>query len=149
MLEAMKDNLLLATVLHHGNWKENRSVTSYNLPLPYFFFFFPSSPTPTVRRCRPAEVGSPAETLPTCGAEGLRPSHLNLAGLTWNSLPVGLPQTLALSQAGGPRCQPQQLMSDTPPVNSLQPTAHRGRRKRFFNQLLPVELVELLAFNYF
>lgn len=71
--------------------------------------------TLTARRdhciCSPRKVGSPAETLPICGA-GLGPSHLNLAGLTWNSLPVGLPQPLPLSQAGGLAVQ---LMSDTPP----------------------------------
>lgn len=65
------------------------------------------------------KVGSPAETLPICGA-GLGPSHLNLAGLTWNSLPVGLPQTLPLSQGRRPRCKLQQLMSATPPQNWLQ-----------------------------
>lgn len=46
------------------------------------------------------KVGSPAETLPFCGA-GLGPSHLNLAGLTWNSLPVGLPQTCPSAKTGG------------------------------------------------
>lgn len=99
----------------------------------------------------PCKVGSPAETLPICGA-GLGPRHLNLAGLTWNSLPVGLPQTLPLSQGRRPHCKLQQLMSATPPENGLQLTSrYLSRKKEVISlyQLLPVELVEQLVFSKF
>lgn len=141
-------------MLHHGNWKEyQRATTGANSIIPppgkhlhiyistfFFFYFFllraclnvhvenTISPlTLTAQRtcCNRSsrKVGSPAETLPICGA-GLGPSHLNLAGLTWNSLPRRTAtDSLPLSQGRRPHCKLQQLMSDTPPENWLQLTS--------------------------
>lgn len=151
--------LLLATMLHHGNWKAyQRATTEADSITPLFlasiylyistclcvlFFFSPLtaclnmhventiSPLTAQRTCcnhSSRKVGSPAETLPICGA-CLGPSHLNLAGLTWNSLPVGLPQTLPLSQSRRPYCKLQQLTADTPPESWLQLTSRYLSRK--------------------
>lgn len=129
MWNPSKRNLLkLAPMLHHGKWKNYQSAPTtiicaagkaYTL---YVFCRFPSGgPAPTClqkillspllkARQRSAEVGSAAAILPTCGVQ-LCPSHLNLA----RAYLEGPPQTHATSQGGRPRCEPQQLMSDTPP----------------------------------
>lgn len=123
LFKGHKNNLLvLARLLHHGNWKEHQRATtganSSNPPSgkhlhiymrPCQTFFFPSLSLSGLERacaCRKhyllADTDSRSSRrgwqrlqkhFPFCGA-GLGPSHLNLAGLTWNSLPVGLPQTL-------------------------------------------------------
>lgn len=142
-----------------------KNLLYIHLSVPMFFFSFSlegllecaciSTPTLTAQQAcssrRSRKVGSPAETLPICGA-GLGPSHLNLAGLTWNSLPVGLPQTLPLSQGRRPHCKPQQLMSATPPESWLQLTSKYLSRKkeviRFYHYFL-VEVVKLLVFCIF
>lgn len=96
------------------------------------------------------KVGSTAETLPICGA-WLGPSHLNLAGLTWNSLPVGLPQTLPLSQGRRPHSKLQQLISDTPPEHWLQLTFRYLSRKRemmcFFMNFCPLSWLNCFIFS--
>lgn len=158
------NGLIVATLLHHGNCKEyQRATTGADSIIPllasiwtytsllfflraclnahvkkkHYLFTDTAGTTCLLQSQLLQTLAAPAETLPICGA-GLGPSHLNLAGLTWNSLPVGLPQTLPLSQGRRPRCELQQLMLGTPPENSLQVTSrYSTRKKEVIMQLFP------------
>lgn len=124
LFKGHKNNLpLLATVLHHGSWKEHQRATTgarsvipswqastyIHASLPTFFFLFSWWSAEHARR-EPYLVADTdvhavlgAVTAPerlerlaeTLPVCGaeLSQSHLNLAGRTWNSLPRGLPHT--------------------------------------------------------
>lgn len=150
------------------------SIYIYTCVLAKLFFFSSSSGLERACACRKhyllADTDSRSSRrgwqplqkhFPFCGA-GLGPSHLNLAGLTWNSLPVGLPQQHPPPHPLTPTRQPRQTcVRPGLPVNSsswcqpllplqnwLQPTLRYLQRKKEEFYLYLRILVELVWLAY-